>query len=137
MNHSFPKKEKLKSRKLIGQLFAEGKSISKFPLRLVYLKTDLPEGTGIQAAVSVGKRNFKKAVDRNRIKRLLRETYRLNKHMVLEGSEASYAFMFLYLGREMPEYKKTEHKMKQLLTLFLEKEGGNKDCEPKKDKNEL
>lgn len=136
MNHSFPKKEKLKSKKRIGQLFAEGKSISKFPLRLVYLKTDLPEETGIQAAVSASKRNFKKAVDRNRIKRLLREAYRLNKHKITEGSGASYAFMILYLGREIPDYRKIDYKMKQLMDLFLEKESGKQGLSTaKKDKD--
>lgn len=126
MNYSFPKKEKLKSRKLIRQLFAEGKSVSKFPLRLVYLKTDLPEETAIQAAVSVSKRSFKRAVDRNRIKRLLREAYRLNKHKVMEETGARYAFMILYIGREMPEYEKIDRKMQQLLTLFLENKAGSK-----------
>ncbi|MBC9794589.1 ribonuclease P protein component [Sinomicrobium weinanense] len=126
MNQSFPKAEKLKSKKHIERLFAEGKSISKFPLRLVYLKTGLPEETRIQAAVSASKRNFKKAVDRNRIKRLLREAYRLNKYRITEETDASYAFMILYLGREIPEYEKIDHKMKQLLALFLEKETGKK-----------
>lgn len=124
MNHGFPRQEKLKSRKIIERLFTEGKSVSKFPLRLVFLKTDLPEEVRIQATVSVSKRNFKKAVDRNRIKRLLREAYRLNKHKLPEQCDASYAFMILYQAREMPDYKAIEHKMKQLLTLFSEKELG-------------
>ena len=126
MDQRFPKEEKLKSRKLIEKLFSEGKSISRFPLRLVYVKTEFPGTAGVQAAVSVSKRKFKKAVDRNRIKRLLREAYRLNKHQVKEriGTEASYAFMILYLGREMPEYRKTDRKMRELLHLFLKEEAG-------------
>ncbi|MGS2762525.1 ribonuclease P protein component [Sinomicrobium sp. M5D2P9] len=124
MDQRFPKEEKLKSKKRIEKLFSEGKSVSRFPLRLVYARTELPETVKIQTAVSVSKRNFKKAVDRNRIKRLLREAYRLNKHQVKEGIENSYAFMILYLGREMPEYGKTDRKMKELLRLFLEKEAG-------------
>jgi len=73
MNASYPKKEKLKSEKLISKLFLEGKSVSAYPLRMVYLKTTFDEAVKIKAGVSVSKRNFKKAVDRNRIKRLLRE----------------------------------------------------------------
>ncbi|SFW29328.1 ribonuclease P protein component [Sinomicrobium oceani] len=122
MDQRFSKAEKLKSKKLIGKLFSEGKSVSRFPLRLVYVKTELPGATGVQVAVSVSKRRFRKAVDRNRIKRLLRETYRLNKQGVTDRAGASFAFMILYLGKEIPDYAKTDRKMKELLHLFLEKE---------------
>ena len=79
MSFSYPKKEKLKSQKRIEQLFSEGKSVNAYPLRMVYLKSDFNGNTTFKTGVTVSKRNFKKAVDRNRIKRLLREAYRLNK----------------------------------------------------------
>ncbi|MEH6679528.1 MAG: ribonuclease P protein component [Sediminicola sp.] len=104
MDRTFPKIEKLKSKKLIEKLFAEGKSISHYPLRLVYMKTSFEDGTKVRAAVTASKRNFKSAVKRNRIKRLMRESYRLNKHLVIDNNEDSYALMFLYLGKEMPTY---------------------------------
>jgi ribonuclease P protein component len=81
MNNTLGKKERLKSRKLIGRLFEEGTSIKNFPFRLVYLSTEITSVFSVKASFSVPKRNFKKAVDRNRIKRLIREAYRLEKKM--------------------------------------------------------
>ena len=82
MKATFSKIERLKSKKEIDILFSDGKSISKYPIRLVYKKTDFNEKIKIRAGVSVSKRNFKKAVDRNFIKRLMRESYRKNKYIV-------------------------------------------------------
>ena len=122
MDHTYPKKEKLKSRKLIDQLFAQGKSVSNYPIKLIYLNTELPEDVKIQAGVAVPKKNFKSAVKRNRIKRLLREAYRLNKPQVFNNSEATFAFLFLYLGKEMPSYLDIERNMERVLAKFLAKE---------------
>jgi ribonuclease P protein component len=119
MNYGFSKKEKLKSRKLIGQLFEDGKIVSKFPLKLFYVPAQFDDGAKVKAAVSVSKRNFKTAVDRNRIKRLLRESYRLNKHLVTENITENYAFLILYVGRDLPEFKLLERKMQLLLKEFL------------------
>ncbi len=121
MNHTYPKKEKLKSRKLIDQLFAQGNSVSDYPIKLIYLNTELPEDVKIQAGVAVPKKNFKSAVKRNRIKRLLREAYRLNKHLVFNNSEATFAFLFLYLGKEMPIYPEIEKAMNGVLARFSKK----------------
>ena len=121
MNLRFPKEEKLKSKKRIEQLFTEGNSVSKFPLRLVYTATNLPNEVPIQAGVSVTKRNFKKAVTRNRIKRLMREAYRLHKNDVFNKISTSYAFMFLYIGRQEPTFEEIEKSMIRLLQKFIEK----------------
>ena len=123
MSHTFPKKEKLKSRKRFDQLFAEGKSVTSFPLKLIYLETSLPENVKIQAGVTVSKKKFKRAVDRNRIKRLLREAYRLNKHLVFNNSDSSFAFVFLYLGKEIPSFVEVDKAMKDILAKFLIKQG--------------
>jgi len=122
MNFLYPRKEKLKSRKLIDRLFAEGKSVSKYPIKLIYLNTELPEGVKIQAGVAVPKKNFKSAVRRNRIKRLLREAYRLNKPADFNNSEGSFAFLFLYLGKEMPSFADVARNMQGVLGKFREKE---------------
>ncbi|TYA52177.1 ribonuclease P protein component [Formosa maritima] len=120
MKQTYPHKEKLKSEKLISQLFEEGKSVSAYPLRIVYLKTHFDDGVVFKAGVSVSKRHFKKAVDRNRIKRLLREAYRLQKRAFFNNMTTQYAFMILYIGKEKPTYIEVETKMKQLLQKFIE-----------------
>ncbi len=121
MNYSFPKEEKLKSKKCIDQLFSEGNSVSKFPLKLIYTATDLPNDVPVQAGVSVTKRRFKKAVTRNRIKRLMREAYRLHKNDLFNTISTSYAFMFLYIGKQEPTFEEIEKSMIRLLEKFLEK----------------
>ncbi len=117
----FPKKEKLKSKKLIEKLFKEGKTLSNFPLKLIYLKVDVPVDAKFKTGVAVPKKNFKSAVKRNRIRRLLREAYRLNKHLVFNNSEGNFAFLILYLGKEMPTYPEIEEGMQKILQKFLKK----------------
>lgn len=119
MPFTFSKKEKLKSKKLIEQLFVQGKSVAAFPLRLVYLPIE-QENAITQAGFSVPKKNFKLAVQRNRIKRQLREVYRLQKPLFFNNSTTSYAFMFLYLGKKEPSTKELQISMKKLLESFVE-----------------
>ncbi|MBT8395164.1 MAG: ribonuclease P protein component, partial [Bacteroidia bacterium] len=69
--------------------------------------------------VSVSKKKFKRAVDRNRIKRLIRETNRLNKKMLIDNNVSGYAFMILYIGDDVPDYKLLNIKTKELFTKFL------------------
>ena len=118
MRYTFGKQEKLKSRKLIGRLFEDGDSVKKFPIRLVYLQTEHTSDYPIQAGFSVPKRNFKNAVDRNRIKRLMREAYRLTKNEVYEDLEHPFVFMFTFMGKKEPSYVEVEQKIKQVLALF-------------------
>lgn len=129
MNFKFPKSEKLKSKKLIEQLFNEGQSIVVFPIKLIYLKVDTPLPAKVKAAVSVPKSNFKSAVKRNRIKRLMREGYRLNKHQIFNNMEGNFAFLFLYLGKEMPEYSIVEKCMLHIFNKFLKKVSNAKVAE--------
>lgn len=121
MNHTFNKKEKLKSQKLIEQLFAQGQSVVAHPLRMVYIKTEFDTPVKIKAGVSVSKRHFKKAVDRNRIKRLMREAYRLQKASYINNISGQYALMILYLGKEEINFKTIYSKMDVLLKKFQEK----------------
>ncbi len=113
MNLSFKKHERLKSRKTIELLFSEGKSVTKFPIKLFYLSAEEAEFT--QAAFAVPKRSFKTAVSRNRIKRQLREAYRLNKHILDAESGKKFALLFLYIGKEQPQHQKLTSSMTALL----------------------
>jgi ribonuclease P protein component len=96
----------LKSRKIIQRLFKEGKSFAHFPFRIIYIPVENPE-TPLQAGFTVSARNFKRAVARNRIKRLMREAYRLQKNPLkeyLQENHKSLAVFFVYTGNELPEY---------------------------------
>lgn len=119
MNFTYPKEEKLKSKITIGKLFSEGKSVSKYPLRLVYCTTELGEHQKIKMGVSVSKKNFKKAVDRNYFKRVLRETYRLNKHLLIDNLDQPYSFMFFYQTKERLSYEEINTKTIQLFEKFI------------------
>ncbi|MEO6346965.1 MAG: ribonuclease P protein component [Aquaticitalea sp.] len=121
MKFTFNKKEKLKSEKLIAKLFAEGLSVVAYPLRIVYLETTFEDGVRIKAGVSVSKRHFKKAVDRNRIKRLMREVYRLQKPRYFNNFPSSYALMILYIGKEGTDFETVTLKMNQAFAKFIQK----------------
>lgn len=121
MKFTLGKQERLKSKKLIESLYKNGKSIKVFPFRMMYLQIKHTSKFPAQVGVSVAKRNFKKAPDRNRLKRLMRETYRLQKEIVYENLEEPYVFMISYIGRDEKPYKELYSKMNALLNLFVEK----------------
>ena len=122
MKFTYPKHEKLKSKTTIDLLFSEGKSVSKYPLRLVYVENIEPNAELIKMGVSVSKKYFKKAVDRNYFKRVLRENYRLNKHLLIDHLEKPYAFMFFYQSKERLSYQEIEEKTIQLFQKFNERQ---------------
>lgn len=119
MNFTYPKNERLKSKTTIGLLFSEGKSVSKYPLRLVYRQAEAGSEEKIKIGVSVSKKYFKKAVDRNYFKRVLRETYRLNKHLLWDNVEQPYSFMFFYQTKDRLSYEEINTKTIQLFEKFL------------------
>ncbi|EKT4501838.1 Ribonuclease P protein component [Flavobacterium psychrophilum] len=120
MKNTYPIAERLKSKTTIDLLFSGGKSISKYPLRLVYTPIFLGEEEQIKMGVSVSKKYFKKAVDRNYFKRVLRETYRLNKHLLLENTEKKYGFMFFYQTKDRLTYQEINEKTIQLFQKFVQ-----------------
>jgi ribonuclease P protein component len=119
MSFTYPKHEKIKSQKHIDLLFSEGKSVTKFPLRLVYVPIELENDEKIKIGVSVSKKNFKKAVDRNHYKRLLRECYRLNKHLLLETIERPYAIMLFYQTKDAMTFVDMNEKAVHLFEKFI------------------
>jgi ribonuclease P protein component len=119
MKHTLGKEERLKSKKLIEELYQKGDSVKVFPLRMIFLQTEHTSNFPVQIGVSVAKRNFKLAVHRNRIKRLMRESYRLQKEIVYNHVESPYIFMISYIGKVEVPYQEVFLKMEKLLRLFL------------------
>lgn len=116
--HTYPKSEKLKSKTTIDLMFREGKSVSKYPLRLVYAKSTFGANPEFKIGVSVSKKYFKKAVDRNYFKRVLRETYRLNKNLLRENLQEPYSFMLMYQTKDRLSYEEINQKTIQLFEKF-------------------
>ena len=117
---TFNKRERIVSRKLIEQLFSKGSSfsVSVFPLRIVVMETarvadDIP----VQVLVSVSKRHFKHAVDRNRVKRQVREAYRHHKQILTEKVQQAQtlAIAFIWLDDKHHESATVEKSVKRLL----------------------
>jgi len=117
---SYNKFEKLKSRKQIELLFAQGKSISSFPVKVFYLPINHTPLHPVQVGVGVSARNFKKAVDRNTTKRRMREAYRLHKlplHEHLVAAEKSVAVFILWIDKQLP----TTEVLQDLMPTVIEK----------------
>ncbi|HEY3372215.1 MAG TPA: ribonuclease P protein component [Prolixibacteraceae bacterium] len=108
------KQERLCSQKTIEELFTSGDSFLAYPLKVVFLKTELPQPFPVLAAFTVSKRNFKRAVKRNILKRRMREAYRLNKpslYLELGAKDLQIAVMFVYIGKDLSEYAPIEKAM--------------------------
>ena len=119
------KQERLKSRKLIEQSFREGKSISIFPYRVLYLPVNVADTrltATLQSGVAVSSKNFKKAVHRNKIKRLTREAYRLQKaglQQKLTETGKQLILFFIYTGRELPVFLLVKEKVQVILDKLI------------------
>ena len=115
--NTFGKKEKLCSKLIIDELFRAGKSFKTYPIRVVYHELQLSDSPA-KLLISVPKKRFGKAVSRNRIKRMIRETYRLNKSELMENWERSgkyFALAFVYIGNDIPNYHDLNVIMKKVL----------------------
>jgi ribonuclease P protein component len=131
------KKEKLKSRKQIGLLFSQGKSFAIYPFR-IYYQVNTHQGDKVptsyfQFGIGVSSKNFKKAVDRNRVKRLTREAWRLNKtNPVMQDLRESLKLenrvmnvFFIYTGKEIPDFELVKEKVTVVLKKLKSKTGEN------------
>ena len=126
MPNTLKKAERLDRKKVIGKMFTGGAgahSFIVFPLRVVYL-TEPELKSQASVLISVSKRYFKHAVDRNRVKRQIREAYRLNKHSLLEmlaNRNEKMAVSFIYLTDELMPTDFIEKRMKMALEKMVEK----------------
>lgn len=131
LRHTFKKSERLTNKKTFDQLFSSGKSIIVSPFRLVWMESTMPltplsllpspkgEGLGVrrgeaQLGISVPKKSFARAVDRNTLKRRIREAYRKNKRLlyeVLQKKNLTIALMVIYIAKEELPYSEIEKKM--------------------------
>ena len=128
-NYKFRKEEKIVGENRIDSLFIEGKSFVAFPLRVVYLKTELSLSSPISVLVSVPKKRIKSAVKRNRIKRQVREAYRLNKHYLealTESIDHHLDIAFVFVREELMEYSIIEKGMRKGLTEIANRLSCNK-----------
>jgi ribonuclease P protein component len=101
VRHTFSRRERLKSVRAIAKLFESGKTFLVYPIKVVWVEaaSDLP--FPVQAAFSVSKRNFRHATDRNKLKRRMKEAYRLNKFLLYEKlSTQKISCIFIYIARE-------------------------------------
>ena len=112
--YKFPKAERLHSKTKIEELFSKGQHFTIFPLKVVYLQQEQTQaGNTNQVLVTVPKKIFKRAVDRNLLKRRIREAYRLNKHLITHSGTDFYLLIgYIYIGREVQKYQEIEKKLK-------------------------
>ncbi|TNF23657.1 MAG: ribonuclease P protein component [Bacteroidetes bacterium] len=116
-SYTFGKTEKLCSRTVINELFRVGRSFSVHPIRVVMLQKEESDATA-KLLISVPKKRFRKAVDRNHVKRLIRETYRLNKGKLMEkwSTDGKYfALAFVYIGTDIPSYADLNEAMNRIV----------------------
>jgi ribonuclease P protein component len=115
--HTLSKRERLKSKSLMDLAFTEGIKIKAFPVFARATPAELPHDVPFQAAFSVGKRRFRRAVDRNRIKRLLREAWRLEKSELAKNwkpGSTQWAVVFIFVGKDIPSFSDCQLLLRRL-----------------------
>lgn len=130
MSQRFHKEERLKSRKMIQAIFNGGKSLKAFPVIAVYVEDS--EFDGVKVGFSVSRKRFKKAVDRNLLKRRMLEAYRLNRDNYGIQNHSGLALMLIYVSAEKADYTLIEKKVCRILEKLGE---GNSVKEPQSEED--
>jgi ribonuclease P protein component len=122
LKNRFKKSERLTSKTKIDEIFERGETIKKFPFLLKYLLENDTTEKGLQVVFSVPKRKVKLAVNRNRIRRQLKEIYRVNKHEIIQeiGANQYLALFLIYTGQENEKFETLELKLTLILKQLLE-----------------
>ncbi len=118
MDNTFPKKERLTSKKEIQSLFESGSTGFVFPIKYFYNIENEENTAPVRVLISVPKRNFKQAVKRNRIKRLIREAYRLNKTLIVQSAlehKLKVNIAFVFIDKQLPTFQRVQSAMQKLL----------------------
>jgi ribonuclease P protein component len=121
--NTFGKNERLKSVIVLNRAFSEGSKLQALPLLVRYTHSTFDAPFPYQVATTVSKRRFKRAVDRNRIKRLLREAWRLEKHRLLVDwsvGDPQRALVFVYIGREIPTFEECQHNIRKIIDVLID-----------------
>ncbi len=113
-SHTFSRSERLKSRKAIAEIFDSGELAKAYPILLRYRLVPRTEAAA-QMAFTVPKRSFRKAAHRNRIKRRVREAYRLSKHLIAVPEDKCLQGMMIYTGRSEESYYKIEKAVNKII----------------------
>ncbi len=114
---SFSKEERLKSRNEIKELFANGSSFYLYPFKILFIKSPTTD-TSTQVLFTVPKRAYKRAVDRNKIRRRIKEAYRLNKHLLFTSNNDQYSLKiaYIYVGKKAYNFEFIQQKLVETLT---------------------
>ena len=124
MSFFFKKEERLKSRKAFENLIRSNTAFFSHPLRIIWIKTDVEQPFPAKVAFAVPKKNFKRAVQRNLLKRRMREAYRLHKHELysfLEKNNSKVHILIVYIGKDISPYHEIENKILGFFKHFMAK----------------